>query len=134
VYQPIFPLQYSERDGAYKNIEELNVTIKQNFLFLLNTSPGEWPGNPDLGIGVRSFLFENYQSTSFDGLHQRIQDQVSKYMPFLDVRSEIITKDMHGNDLIDYNTVKLKIYYSVASLTINEVLQLNLTENAVSEI
>ena len=79
MYQPEFPLKMSSRDGAYKSIDDLAGSVKQNVLFLLNTSPGEWPRRPELGIGVRNFLFENASSAAFEGLHQRIKEQFNKY-------------------------------------------------------
>ena len=50
MYQPKYPLRFSELDGAYDSIKDLKSTVKQNVLTLLNVSPGEWPGSPELGI------------------------------------------------------------------------------------
>ena len=60
--QPVFPLKYSNRDGAYQSHTELERSVKQNILFLLQTNPGEWPARPEFGIGISRFLFEKYVS------------------------------------------------------------------------
>ena len=130
MYQPKFPLKMSERDGAYQSINDLTESVKQNVIFLLNTSPGEWPGRPNFGIGVRRFLFENVTSIEWEKLHQRIKEQFNKYMPFLDVKSEIITEGIHGESLIDENTVKLVLRYSINPISVQDVVTLNLNQKA----
>jgi len=126
MYQPEFPLKMSSRDGPYKNIDQLQHSVKQNVLFLLNTSPGEWPAKPDLGVGVRAFLFENPGSSSWERLHQRIKEQFTRYMPFLNVESEMVTHDTLGNSLVDESTLKLVLRYTIIPLSINEVVMLGL--------
>ena len=106
-YQPIIPLKFGSSEGAYKSITEISETVKQNVLFLLKTSPGEWPMKPEMGVGLRRFLFENYGSRDFMMISQRIQEQFRAYMPFLEVRSRIITEDSQGNNLLDENYIKL---------------------------
>ena len=49
----------------YKSHSEIKDSVKQNFMFLLQTSPGEWPGRPEIGVGLRQTLFENYQGKDF---------------------------------------------------------------------
>lgn len=131
-YQPTIPLKFGENEGAYKSITEISQTVKQNVLFLLKTSPGEWPMKPELGVGLRRFLFENYGSSDLMALNGRIQKQFKKYMPFLEVRSQLITEDSLGNNLLDENYVKLLFEYRIKSLEIQEILLLKVTEEAVS--
>ena len=57
-YQPLFPLKYDSVYGPYKPLTSLQESLHQNFVNLLLTSPGEWPMNPDLGVGLRHYLFE----------------------------------------------------------------------------
>ena len=104
MYQPKYPLRFSELDGAYDSIKDLKSTVKQNVLTLLNVSPGEWPGSPELGIGIR-------------------------YLPFLDVRSHFVDKDEYGTDLIDSNEIKLVIKYNITPIAEQDLLTLTLGEN-----
>ena len=57
--QPRYPLKISAKHGAYASITDIKENIKQNVRFLLLTSPGEWPGRPEFGCGLRRFLFAN---------------------------------------------------------------------------
>ena len=106
MFQPKFPLEYSKLEGPYRGIKDIKETIKQNVVFLLSVSPGEWPGNPELGVGVKSFLFENTGSKELISIHARIKDQFARYLPFLVVSSELIEKDSLGMSLVDKNQMK----------------------------
>ena len=93
-------------------------------MFLLSISPGEWPGNPDIGIGVRRFLFENKGSQDLLAIHARIKDQFSKYLPFLTVSSELVEEDSEGFNLVDYNQLKLVVRYNIKPLNVEEYVEI----------
>tara|TARA_R100000278_G_C5379711_1_gene131989 strand:+ start:169 stop:549 length:381 start_codon:yes stop_codon:yes gene_type:complete len=124
MFQPKFPLEYSKIDGPYRGIKDIKQTIKQNVVFLLSISPGEWPGNPDIGIGVRRFLFENKGSQDLLAIHARIKDQFSKYLPFLTVSSELVEEDSEGFNLVDYNQLKLVVRYNIKPLNVEEYVEI----------
>jgi len=124
MFQPVFPLKYSNVHGPYKSITDIKETIKQNVIFLVSVSPGEWPGNPELGVGVRNFLFENYGSQELLAVHTRIKDQFAKYLPFLNVTSELIDKDEQGTNLVDYNEIKLVIKYNIKPLNVEDYVEI----------
>lgn len=124
MFQPKFPLEYSKIDGPYKGIKDIKQTIKQNVIFLLSISPGEWPGNPDIGVGVRRFLFENKGSQELNSIHARIKDQFSRYLPFLNVSSELVEEDSEGFSLIDYNQLKLVVRYNIKPLNVEEYVEI----------
>ena len=130
MFQPYYPLVFSETDGSYQMIKDLKETIKQDALILLNVSPGEWPGNPDLGVGVRRYLFEPSTSPMWQELHKRIKNQFAKYLPFIEIVSHLETKDVYGNNLEDYNYAKLVIKYRVESVSVEEIINYNLIETA----
>ena len=123
MFQPKFPLEYSNIDGPYRGIKDIKETIKQNVVFLLSTSPGEWPGNPDIGVGVRRFLFENKGSQELNSIHARIKDQFSRYLPFLKVSSELVEEDSEGYSLVDYNQLKLVVRYNIKPLNVEEYVE-----------
>lgn len=131
MFQPKFPLQISDLDGAYKSIKDIKENIKQNVLFLLSTAPGEWPGNPEIGVGVRRFLFENYPSPELLDLHKKIKDQFSTFLPFLDVRSEFIEKDGYGRNLIESGELKLVVKYNIKPLGIADSVTMGISEDTM---
>jgi len=128
MYQPKYPLKYSDLVGPYESITSLKETVKQNIMTILNVSPGEWPGNPELGVGIRRFLFENYPSDDLLAIHERIRQQFEKYLPFVQVTSEFVDKDAYGNNLIDSNEVKLVIKYNIIPISEQDLIILNVGE------
>ena len=128
MFQPEYPLKLSNQDGAYKSIKEIKQNIKQNVLFLIATSPGEWPGNPELGVGVRNYLFSTYGTQEMLQVHSRIKDQFSRFLPFLEVKSELIDVDVYGNKLIDSNEIKLRITYKIGPLDEQDFVDIGVAE------
>ena len=114
--------------GPYDSITDINESIKQNAKTLLMVSPGEWPGNPDLGVGVRRYLFESSDSPGLLAVKKAIKSQFAKYMPFLTVESEIIKEDDNGNFLVDSNFVKLVVKYRIEPLNEEDYLEVSISE------
>jgi phage baseplate assembly protein W len=132
--QPIFPLSRSDADGFYKSHSEIKDSVKQNFMFLLQTSPGEWPGRPEIGVGLRQTLFENYSPAFASSFIQRIKHQVSLYMPFLNVDIKFDTTDSFGNSTLDSNYIKVRISYDVQALSAQGVLNFKVSETSIEAI
>ena len=130
MFQPRYPLSLSDLEGAYASIKDIKENIKQNVKFLLLTSEGEWPGRPEIGVGLRRFLFTNYPSQELISIHKRVKDQFEKYMPFVKIRSELIDKDERGESFIDRNEIKLVVRYSVPSMNIEDYMTFNVSEGA----
>ena len=114
-YQPIFPLVYDGETGPYKSITSQKESIQRDFQYLLLTNPGEWPMNPDLGIGVRRYLFETYDSPELAKIEERIRSQLSKYLPFPFIQF-ISAKFIATPEQQDLGTVKLELKYAILEI------------------
>ena len=68
LWHPRFPLKYSDNFGPYEPITNIYESLNRDFINLVLTHPGEWPMNPDLGIGIKQYLFEQYDSPKLDEL------------------------------------------------------------------
>ena len=104
-YQPIFPLEYSPIYGPYAPITNLEASLQRNFINILLTSPGEWPMNPDLGVGLKTYLFENYNSPKMSELRPSIVKQVDRYLPNIqihkiDLQASEAEQDSHQVSII----------------------------------
>ena len=62
------------------------------------------------------------------GIHKAIKDQFSKYMPFLEVKSELIEEDSYGNSLIDENEIKLIVRYNIRPLNAQDFVEIGISE------
>tara|TARA_R100000008_G_C3576425_1_gene165580 strand:- start:1473 stop:1850 length:378 start_codon:yes stop_codon:yes gene_type:complete len=119
---PKLPLQRDSRFGNYDLIRSFGNEVKQNFKNLLLTAPGERMMNPDFGVGMRNFLFE--PATRVSGLiRQRIDEQISKYMPFIKIIRVSI------NDGADGQVLSVVVEYNVPSLNIDSKIVINTQGN-----
>ena len=84
---PKLPLTYSKTDGPYLLNKNLKETVKQNFKMLVLTSPGERVMVPDFGVGLRNFLFEAMDDSTYGQIVQKI-------LPFNQKDELLITSTM----------------------------------------
>jgi len=109
-YQPAFPLEYDGIFGPYAAITDIEESISADFENLLLTSPGEWPMNPELGVGLKRYLFEQHTSPELAKLKERIQRQLDMHLnnvQLIDVKYE------PNPEHVDQNLAKVTIIYSV---------------------
>ena len=69
------------------------------------------------GVGLRNFLFDPRQETIIN-IRQRIQNQVTKYMPFIRNLKVNFDRNKPEDTLSDSNILSLTIIYDVPSLNI----------------
>lgn len=82
---PKLPLLFDEIDGPYSLNKTIKASVSQNLKNLLLTAPGERIMDPSFGVGIHSFLFENFESVQVNSIKSKIIQQVDKYMPFVEV-------------------------------------------------
>ena len=61
---PRLPLSVSTEDG-FTLVQDIRTLVKQNLKMLILTSPGERVMEPDYGVGMKNFLFENSNQNSY---------------------------------------------------------------------
>jgi phage baseplate assembly protein W len=112
---PKLPLFRDETNGSFSLIYSLAEEVKQNFKNLLLTAPGERMMNPDFGIGVRNFLFLPRQQITTE-LRQRIEGQVARYMPFLQIKKIQFNRGISDAAADDLNVLSISIEYAAPSV------------------
>ena len=115
---PKLPLFRDERFGNYGLITSYLDEIKQNFKNLLLTSPGERMMNTDFGVGLRQYLFEPKQHVA-SKIRQRLEDQVTKYMPFIRINKLQFNHGLDPKIANDSNILSVLIEYDVPSLNLS---------------
>ena len=121
--QPKWPLRIGDLHGPYESVENALESIKQDFLFLIKTIPGEWPMNPDLGIGLERYLFENYLSPELSEIKTKIDIQLKKYLPVIEL---VDAKFISSDENIDRSITVLRIEYFIPDLEKMETLETKL--------
>lgn len=117
------PLHISEDDGAYGLTKTIQENTKQNFKMLCLTIPGERIMDPLFGVGLSRFLFENSDDLTSSEIRVKIREQVSKYMPFIEIK-EIIIDKIRDIDVVVENSLFVKIFYKILPLDIEDILSI----------
>ena len=81
--------------------------IKRAVRHIVLLNPGEKPFHPEIGTGVRAALFQNFTAPIKALLSSRIQEQLRKYEPRVEVTN------VSFNDNIDNNDLSCKIEFNV---------------------
>ena len=124
--QPKWPLQIDPIFGPYKSVSSATESLKQDFLFLLKTIPGEWPMNPDLGVGLAKYLFENYGSQDLYTIKGRIDNQLRKYLSNITLReAKFINTDSDKDNM----TSVLRIKFFINDLGLEDTIDFGLDSN-----
>ena len=114
---PSLPLVNDSTDGFYKLLKEHIEVVKQNFKNLMLTAPGERVMDPDFGVGLRNYLFEQNTPDLQGIISAKIQEQVSIYMPFVRIVNISFYTDETDRDIVyDPNKLKVKIEYEIVPL------------------
>ena len=81
---PKLPLSKNPVDGYSLN-KTYKEMIIQNLKMLVLTAPGERIMEPSFGVGLRNYLFLNDDPKIRADISSKIDEQVKKYMPFVEV-------------------------------------------------
>ena len=111
------PLNRSVSTGVFTLITSYQEEVKQNFKNLLLTSPGERIMNPNFGVGLRRFLFEQ-RDLVIPKIRQRITGQVSRYMPYIRINKIQFNHGMDPDLAMDSNVLSILVEYEVPSLNL----------------
>ena len=98
-----------------------NKFVKQNMKMLILTNPGERVMEPEYGVGIKQFLFENFQSDVYERIDNKIREQVARYMPAVQIRK----LQFAGSDP-DTNTLGLYLEYSIPQIATSDLLEITI--------
>ena len=109
------PLARSATDG-FNMIKSFRDMVRQNFKMLLLTSPGERVMEPDFGVGLRRYLFENFSESTFAKIERNILKQAKIYLPAVAIE-EVFFTAMDENA----NALSVRIKYSIPNLNTKDL-------------
>ena len=109
------PVQRDPEDG-YSLTKTYEQMIAQNFKHLILTFPGERVMDPMFGVGLKKFLFEPNDPSTYGNIEAKIRTQVERYLPFV----KIINVETNFVD----HTLNVAINYYISSLGVSDSLAL----------
>jgi phage baseplate assembly protein W len=120
-FSPKLPLTVDQIDGPYKLLKTVKAVGAQNLKMLVLTNPGERIMNPDFGVGINKYLFEQEADFASGAVKERIYNQTSKYLPYINLTNVDI---FPRQDLS--NAWGVRITYFIPGFTTTEELFLDL--------
>jgi len=96
--------------------------IKANLINLLLTGRGERYLNPNLGAGLRGYLFENITEGSLRRMKGEIIQTIELYFPRIVLKETVLTSDIDSNTLVFY------IRYQVTETDIEDEISINIEQ------
>jgi hypothetical protein len=122
------PLVTSEIFGAYNLNTNFFELAKQNLKMLVLTIPGERIMDPDFGIGLRRYLFEQNTSDTYDKITERILEQTGLYLPYIEINDIQYAIPEDNPDLYPHN-LSVNIIFTITPLQLLSNLQINVESN-----
>jgi len=111
------PLIRDDVDG-FETVKSFRSLVKQNFKMLLLTDRGERVMEPNYGVGLKKYLFENFDQSTFSRIETDILEQVSIYMPIVAIQEiSFQPSDQFSNRL------NIKIAYAIPEIAAKDLLQ-----------
>ena len=112
-----FPLNET---NMFKGTQTVKEQVKANLINLLLTQPGERVNEPNFGVGLKFYLFE--QNIDIDSLNTLINEQINFFIP------EISLIDTEVDFLDDEHLLFIKIIYSINADNTTDAIQLNFNQ------
>jgi phage baseplate assembly protein W len=92
--------------------------VKQNLKMLILTDRGERVMIPDFGVGIRRYLFNNFNQNIFIDIETDIRQQVGKYIPVVTIESVLFDDSDQ-----DSNTLAIAIVYTIPAIGFKDLLE-----------
>jgi phage baseplate assembly protein W len=123
IYTPSFPLSFDDTYG-YQNVQGAKELIRFHLINLLFTNPGEKISNSNFGVGIRQYLFENFNDQILPNIELRIEDQIQSYLSYLRLM-RVVAIPNPEND----NVLQIQIVYSVSGVSEPQMVNLDIDIN-----
>ena len=99
-------------EGFFASTSTTIEAVKNNIRNLLQTEEGERFFQPNLGIGLRTLLFEHIKEENLLGIQNAILDKFDFWLPFVEIR-DIQVLSREDSDDIGANEIRIKIDFNI---------------------
>jgi|TARA_Y100001938_G_C8020280_1_gene394926 phage baseplate assembly protein W len=98
-------------DGWFKSTETTIEAVKNNIKMLLMTNKGERFMQPNLGLNLRQYMFEQFTDELRITIENEIVDTFKFWLPFVQLRDLVIK--MEETDAIGKNKLKISVLFNI---------------------
>ena len=101
-----------ETDGWFATTSTTIEAVKNNIRNLLQTNEGERFFQPNLGLNLKTLLFEHITNENLIGVQDSILDKIEFWLPFVEIRDiQVLSKDNTTD--IGVNEIRVKILFNI---------------------
>tara|TARA_Y100000114_G_scaffold155408_1_gene179491 strand:+ start:1452 stop:1859 length:408 start_codon:yes stop_codon:yes gene_type:complete len=105
-------------EGVFTPNYQTKDAIKNNLINYFLTNPGERPGNPNFGAGLRNFIFKQIDGGELNLIREDVQEKLLTNFPNVQI------EDLSVLPTTVENTIQINITYSVRDTDISDDLTL----------
>ena len=120
IHTPIFPLKIDDKT-TFANAEQAKQVVMFHIKNLLLTSPGEKISDPEYGVGVKLYLFENVTTALLNNIAKDIDTAIKRYLTYLNV------DDIRVSVMPDSYNLDISISFSIPELDIFEDMKVEVS-------
>ena len=121
IHTPKFPLKLGDR-SLFEKPDEIKKIVFFHLRNLILTYPGEKISDPEYGVGIKRFLFENITSGLLNNITDRIESAINTYLSYLDLRKIEVSAPP------DSNGIKIVIAFEIPDLDIIEEISFDVSD------
>ena len=111
-------LPFSKGNGFTPNYTTAE-SIRYNLINYFLTNPGERPGNPQFGGGLRRFIFSQIDQNNLEFIKEDVQTKIKNEFP------SVLVKELNVLGNPDENEVTVQIFYAIEDTNIEDEVILN---------
>jgi phage baseplate assembly protein W len=109
-----YPLKKSNNtEGYFESTEQTIDAVKQNVRNYLKTKKGERMMQPDLGLNLDKYIFEQISDDTIIAMQNEIIDGFGLWFPFLNIEDIVINADQL--DQFGKNTINIEVIFSLTT-------------------
>tara|TARA_R110000803_G_scaffold111517_1_gene179948 strand:- start:144 stop:551 length:408 start_codon:yes stop_codon:yes gene_type:complete len=94
-------------------------SLKTSIINFFLTEPGERIDNPNFGGGLRSFIFEQINNDTLEGIEDDIGSKLRSQFP------SVVLNRVNVDEILNTNTIKVTIKYSVPQQGVSDEININ---------
>ena len=99
------------KEGYFASTTTTIEAVKNNIRLLLSTEKNERLMQPNLGLGLRRFLFEQFNNETVLAVQNEIADTVGLWLPFVEIRDIEVTMNEGGP--VGNNTMTINVLFNI---------------------
>ena len=96
---PKLPLNFDNLN-LYESTEDIIEITRFHVKNIVLTNPGEKISDPNFGVGIRRYLFENMTGSTNSSIRGRVYGQLSRYTPHIEILSLEVQPSEEDNLLV----------------------------------